>query len=176
MSYFSEWNRRVEDTTDQGAYNVFVQEYYDLESNAYRMILENYPEAEWSGTAKDLADRLKFKNNMIIFLGFLEGINPSLKESINLDEVTDDTELNLDIDFETLYYKMHEAKAKWLFDMDAWDHVLPTERREEIAKQYRIDNIAVSNKVGRNEPCPCGSGKKYKKCCGAKSGQKGGDR
>jgi hypothetical protein len=26
---------------------------------------------------------------------------------------------------------------------------------------------AVSNKVGRNEPCPCGSGKKHKKCCGA---------
>ena len=25
---------------------------------------------------------------------------------------------------------------------------------------------AVSQKVGRNEPCPCGSGKKYKKCCG----------
>ncbi len=23
-------------------------------------------------------------------------------------------------------------------------------------------------KIGRNEPCPCGSGKKYKKCCGAK--------
>ncbi|MDZ7637918.1 MAG: SEC-C metal-binding domain-containing protein [Bryobacterales bacterium] len=22
-------------------------------------------------------------------------------------------------------------------------------------------------KVGRNDPCPCGSGKKYKKCCGA---------
>jgi len=26
---------------------------------------------------------------------------------------------------------------------------------------------AVSEKVGRNDPCPCGSGKKYKKCCGA---------
>ena len=26
---------------------------------------------------------------------------------------------------------------------------------------------AVSSKVGRNDPCPCGSGKKYKKCCGA---------
>ncbi|MFT9447432.1 SEC-C metal-binding domain-containing protein [Gluconobacter japonicus] len=25
---------------------------------------------------------------------------------------------------------------------------------------------AMSTKVGRNEPCPCGSGKKYKKCCG----------
>ncbi|MBQ7930797.1 MAG: SEC-C domain-containing protein, partial [Clostridia bacterium] len=25
-------------------------------------------------------------------------------------------------------------------------------------------------KVGRNDPCPCGSGKKYKKCCGANQG------
>lgn len=24
----------------------------------------------------------------------------------------------------------------------------------------------ISKKIGRNEPCPCGSGKKYKKCCG----------
>ncbi len=29
---------------------------------------------------------------------------------------------------------------------------------------------AVSNKVGRNDPCPCGSGKKYKKCCGMNAG------
>ena len=29
---------------------------------------------------------------------------------------------------------------------------------------------AVSQKVGRNDPCPCGSGKKYKKCCGMNAG------
>ncbi len=28
--------------------------------------------------------------------------------------------------------------------------------------------VRVGRKVGRNEPCPCGSGKKYKKCCGAR--------
>ncbi|MGA1315702.1 MAG: SEC-C metal-binding domain-containing protein [Rubrivivax sp.] len=27
--------------------------------------------------------------------------------------------------------------------------------------------MALQTKVGRNEPCPCGSGKKFKKCCGA---------
>ena len=27
---------------------------------------------------------------------------------------------------------------------------------------------AEEHKIGRNDPCPCGSGKKYKKCCGAK--------
>lgn len=26
--------------------------------------------------------------------------------------------------------------------------------------------VATKSKVGRNEPCPCGSGKKYKRCCG----------
>jgi preprotein translocase subunit SecA len=28
-------------------------------------------------------------------------------------------------------------------------------------------------KVGRNDPCPCGSGKKYKKCCGSDAGSQG---
>lgn len=31
----------------------------------------------------------------------------------------------------------------------------------------KVVPIAAGRKVGRNEPCPCGSGKKYKKCCGA---------
>jgi preprotein translocase subunit SecA len=30
----------------------------------------------------------------------------------------------------------------------------------------KIIKMTKSNKIGRNEPCPCGSGKKYKKCCG----------
>ncbi len=33
----------------------------------------------------------------------------------------------------------------------------------EISKKY--DTVFKSNKIGRNDPCPCGSGKKYKKCC-----------
>jgi preprotein translocase subunit SecA len=27
-------------------------------------------------------------------------------------------------------------------------------------------NVSGEEKIGRNDPCPCGSGKKYKKCCG----------
>jgi uncharacterized protein YchJ len=40
-------------------------------------------------------------------------------------------------------------------------------------EEWRIGNsdekaepIVRKSKIGRNEPCPCGSGKKYKKCCG----------
>jgi uncharacterized protein len=48
---------------------------------------------------------------------------------------------------------------------------------DDSFKRVRRDAVAAtaaaaraksqSPKVGRNEPCPCGSGKKYKKCCGA---------
>jgi len=41
----------------------------------------------------------------------------------------------------------------------------PAEARPPDVKQAPIEREAP--KVGRNDPCPCGSGKKYKKCCGA---------
>jgi len=31
----------------------------------------------------------------------------------------------------------------------------------------RVETVRVADKTGRNDPCPCGSGKKFKKCCGA---------
>ena len=40
------------------------------------------------------------------------------------------------------------------------------EESDEIEEEERAAP-AASDKVGRNDPCPCGSGKKYKKCCGA---------
>ncbi|MEI7456533.1 MAG: UPF0149 family protein [Nitrosomonadales bacterium] len=44
-----------------------------------------------------------------------------------------------------------------------------TEQREAETRQRRVTSSvsAVSVRVGRNEECPCGSGKKFKKCCGA---------
>ena len=44
-------------------------------------------------------------------------------------------------------------------------HGAPPEASPQDAKQAPIERDAP--KVGRNDPCPCGSGKKYKKCCGA---------
>ena len=44
---------------------------------------------------------------------------------------------------------------------------LTEERRKELYKESRNSTTVVKGKkIGRNDPCPCGSGKKYKKCCG----------
>lgn len=43
---------------------------------------------------------------------------------------------------------------------------LPVEPFMKDQTNLKVINIPIRTKVGRNDPCPCGSGKKYKKCCG----------
>ena len=40
---------------------------------------------------------------------------------------------------------------------------------EKVKEDFEAEFSPIKKKVGRNDPCPCGSGKKYKKCCGAKA-------
>ena len=39
-------------------------------------------------------------------------------------------------------------------------------RRDGVGSTFKSEHGRAASKVGRNDPCPCGSGKKYKKCCG----------
>jgi SWIM/SEC-C metal-binding protein len=55
-----------------------------------------------------------------------------------------------------------------------WHYILgfESDKPEDISDFERTLNPPVPiqyEKIGRNEPCPCGSGKKYKKCCGENS-------
>lgn len=88
-------------------------------------------------------------------------------ESNNLDDVTEDSEVKLAIDYEKLYMNMVECNAEWLYTLPQWDGIFPKEKRDELYKiQKSSKTIIKAPKVGRNDPCPCGSGLKYKKCCG----------
>ncbi|MBI5723652.1 MAG: SEC-C domain-containing protein [Planctomycetes bacterium] len=40
--------------------------------------------------------------------------------------------------------------------------------KELVKKTKKVEPIQAQQSPGRNDPCPCGSGKKYKKCCGIK--------
>ncbi|MBR5741927.1 MAG: SEC-C domain-containing protein, partial [Firmicutes bacterium] len=43
---------------------------------------------------------------------------------------------------------------------------MPKEAPKEIRTASHTPVVRKDVKVGRNDPCPCGSGKKYKNCCG----------
>jgi len=99
--------------------------------------------------------------------GFLDGIDDSLVEANPIETMDESTEVNLIFDKEKLYKNMVRAQADWLYELPQWEEIIPEERRKELYKeQKRSGTIHKDKKIGRNEPCPCGSGKKYKKCCG----------
>ena len=57
-------------------------------------------------------------------------------------------------------------------EMDHWVCFDPNENEDNNDLDYLDDDFQIpyvrpEPKIGRNDPCPCGSGKKYKKCCGA---------
>ena len=70
-------------------------------------------------------------------------------------------------------------KNKWIFicgiefnqpeDISELEYMLnPKSFGGKIPNMKHTDNLPVINTepmIGRNDPCPCGSGKKYKKCC-----------
>ena len=173
MSYYKTWMDKSEDASNRQEYIEYINRYYALEKVAYEKILGAYPNNEefLNGTAAELAKKLEFpKDAMGVFVGFIDGIKSSLTngDDIDLDAIDDNYELKLVIDYEKLYFNMRDAKADWLFTIKAWKDILTEEQINAITREYREANMAHSDKIGRNDPCPCGSGKKYKNCCGKK--------
>ena len=126
--------------------------------------MEN-PDEEGKGTVKELAE--KYGIEVFTMTGFLDGINDSLKEANPIEEMEEDTVVSLAFDKELLYKNMVAAKADWLYELPQWENIFTEEKRKELYKEQKNSGtIRKEKKIGRNDPCPCGSGKKYKKCCG----------
>ena len=164
MSLLTEWRALSENLETQEAEIKFWEEYLKVEAGIYNELLNNKVEVV-EGKVSDLA--AKYNTSIEYFMGFIDGISESLKEDIVLEEIEADSEISLKIDFEKLYFNMLNVEAEWLYTLPGWEGILSAEKRKEIEKAYKKTKTVVKeNKVGRNDPCPCGSGKKYKKCCG----------
>lgn len=162
MALFKDWQDFADKKSAEPNAQQFWTEYFLREKDFYAQLLKSEP---ISGTVQALAE--KFGVDLIEMTGYLDGINDSLKVTNDLESLTAESEVSLDYDPEKLYYNMVAAKAEWLYTLPEWDAHLTEERRHELYKQQKSSTTIVKGpKVGRNDPCPCGSGKKYKKCCG----------
>ena len=164
MSLLKDWRDHaygLDDRTPEG--KDFWFKYFNKEKAIYEVLLGN-PTEVVMGTVKELAER--FDVDIETMVGFLDGIDDSLAMSNNLEELTEDSRVNLGFDKEKLYMNMVSCNAQWLYELPQWDALLTKERREELYKLEKSSHTVIKPpKVGRNDPCPCG--KKYKKCCGA---------
>ena len=174
MALLDTWrNLAYQTEMDNKTANEFWGSYFTQEKAIYEQILAD-PDTVVKGTVKELAD--KYGVEVLLMTGFLDGINDSLKTPNPIETMEEDTEVSLDYDKEKLYYNMVACKADWLYELPQWDNLLDEATRKDLYKKVtgtNKDDTSVKKPVQRkedkvypNDPCPCGSGKKYKQCCG----------
>ena len=165
VTLLEKWRKLAyNENEDKNKLRVFWETYFDQETAIYKQLLDN-PDEEVKGTVKELAE--KYGMELLSMVGFLDGINDSLKVANPIEEMEEDTVVTLAFDKELLYKNMVGAQADWLYELPQWDNIFTKERQRELyLEQKKSGTIVKGEKIGRNDPCPCGSGKKYKKCCG----------
>ena len=117
---------------------VFVELYYKLSNNTRIPFNKGY-------TPNEMASILPAKPLQSITLG------PNIKKAIMNGSITVHEYKDY---IQGISFPSEELKEDLLKELDLFSN-------ENVSMRSR-----QHKKVGRNEPCPCGSGKKYKKCCG----------
>ena len=109
MSLVQDWEKVVTQySKDAASQQKFWTNYYMKEKSVYEQLLTE-PVEVVTGTVKELAE--KYGMEPVLFLGFLDGINESIKEPNPIEELEEDSVVTMDIDLEKLYYNMVEARA-----------------------------------------------------------------
>lgn len=165
VTLLDKWRKiAYNENEDRNKLKAFWEAYFAQETEIYKQLLTN-PDEEVAGTVKELAE--KYNMELLSMVGFLDGINDSLKIANPIEEMTEDTVVSLAFDKEKLYKNMVDAQAEWLYELPEWDAIFTKEQQRALyLEQKKSGTIVKGEKIGRNDPCPCGSGKKYKKCCG----------
>ena len=167
MALLKKWrDKAYSETANKGDLQRLWADYFQKEKDIYAELLKN-PDEEVKGTVKELAE--KYNIDIMTMTGFLDGINDSLKTPNPIEEMEEDTQVSLLFDKEILYKNMVAAGADWLYELPEWEEIFDEEKRKELYREQKLSTtIRKPAKVYPNDPCPCGSGKKYKKCCGRK--------
>ena len=165
MALLQQWrDMAYSETADEGSLQRLWTDYFAKEKDIYAELLKT-PDTVVKGTVKELAD--KYSVDIMTMTGFLDGINDSLKKANPIEEMEEDTKVNLGFDKELLYKNMVAAGADWLYNLHEWEDIFDEDKRKELYREQKQSmTVRKGKKVYPNDPCPCGSGKKYKKCCG----------
>lgn len=163
MTLYEEWQDLLTHQTED-SFDAFWEKYAGAEQKLYTVLLEQDGKS-FDGKFGDLAK--KYEIEPVFMMAFLDGISDSLTSPLNTENIDENSDISISVDYEKLYFNMHKANAPHLYQIPAWKNKLTADKMSEIEKEYKKSKTYVKEQTPkRNDPCPCGSGKKYKKCCG----------
>ena len=152
MALLQEWREiAYSQEADRAQLQKFWTNYFLIEKGIYEKLLADPTNIE-RGTVKELAE--KFDVDVMTMVGFLDGINDSLKVQNPIEEMEEDTVVNLGFDTEMLYKNMVDAKADWLYNLPMWDEIFTEEQKKTLyMDQKKSGTVIKGKKIGRNDPC-----------------------
>ena len=165
MAILQKWrDMAYDESANKGDLQKFWRDYFKKEQAIYKELLAD-PDTEVKGSVSELAS--KYGIDLMTMTGFLDGINDSLVEPNPIEEMEEDTIVSLKFDKESLYKNMVAADAEWLYGLDEWKKIFDEDKLKDLyQEQKRSSTFVNETKIYPNDPCPCGSVKKYKKCSG----------
>ena len=126
---------------DRNKLQRFWANYFNIEKGIYEQLLSN-PDEVVSGTVKELAE--KYGQDVMTMVGFLDGINDSLKIPNPIETMDENTKVSLAFDKELLYKNMVDAKADWLYNLPQWNDIFTEEKRKELYMEQKKSGTIVS--------------------------------
>ena len=148
-SLLDQWRSMAYDQTlSKDQLEKFWANYFLIEKGIYEKLLAD-PDTVVKGTVKELAE--KYGQDVMTMVGFLDGINDSLVTPNPIETMTEDTEVSLGFDKESLYKNMVDAKADWLYELPQWDAIFDEETRKRLYREQKASGtIRKPKKIGRN--------------------------
>ena len=130
MALLQEWRTRAyNEKANKGDLQRLWSDYFMKEKEIYEQLLKT-PDEEVRGTVKELAE--KYNISLEYMVGFLDGINDSLKIENPIETMEEDTEVSLAFDKEKLYKNMVAAEADWLYQLPEWNEIFSEEKQKEL--------------------------------------------
>ena len=148
MGLLQQWrDTAYSQQTDKKVLQKFWTDYFMIEKGIYEKLLSE-PDVKVKGTVKELA--AKYEIPVMTMVGFLDGIDESLIVPNPIEEMDEDTEVNLIFDKEKLYKNMVDAKADWLYELPMWDEIFTPEKKKTLyMEQKKSGTIIKGAKVTR---------------------------
>jgi preprotein translocase subunit SecA len=155
---------------DNWDYEFILEKLIDATVDAYEEKIENYKEEGFN--YHDLEKYVFLRNVDTKWIDHIDSMDQlrkgiSLRAYGHVDPVVEYKNESLDM-FEDLTYSIQNDTVKLLLKAELKKVPVKQEEKKDLVTNQTgpARPVTVKGKVGRNEPCPCGSGKKYKDCCG----------
>ena len=149
MTILEQWRSiAYNQNADKNKLQRFWANYFNIEKNIYEQLLEN-PDEVVSGTVKELAE--KYGQDVMTMVGFLDGINDSLKVPNPIETMDENTKVNLAFDKEALYKNMVDAKADWLYNLPQWDKIFTEEKKKTLYMEQKEIRHSCETAQGRKK-------------------------